>query len=90
MPATPVAARRFSLIVPVTSSTSGSLVTTGRMAAETRVAGKLVSHTQSFKGGKMRLSLLVPRSAKGKLLTVALKFARNGQTAKKTLTYRVR
>ena len=48
-------------------------VTGGRMVCDPSVQGRVIAHSESFKGGEARLSFLVPRSAKGKLLTVKVK-----------------
>ena len=52
--------------------------------------GKVLRHTDSFKAGKARLSFVVPKTAKGKLLKVEIKITASGQTASRTYTYAVR
>jgi hypothetical protein len=62
------------------------------MACAPLVAGRLVEHVDSLKAGKVRLSLTVPRTAKGKLLKVELKVtaAASGLTARHTYVFRIR
>lgn len=59
------------------------------MSWHPRVSGRLLGHTESFAGGKARLSLLVPASARGKTLTVRLAIVVSGRSASRTLAYRV-
>ena len=53
-------------------------------------AGKPIKHAESFKAGRARLSLLVPRSARGTLLKIKLKITVSGQTATRLYTYKIR
>ena len=69
-PTKPVAGRRFTFTLPVTRSDTGAPLRTGKMDCEPSVAGKLLTHTDSFTAGKARLSFVVPKTAKGKLLKV--------------------
>ena len=90
MPAKPVAGRQFTFSLPVTRSDTGAPLLTGKMACAPSVAGKAIRHTESFKAGKARLSLVVPKTAKGKLLKVKITITASGQTAGRTYTYAVR
>ncbi len=90
LPAQPVAGKRFTFTLAVKRSDTGAPLTAGRMVCSPTVAGKLLKHTESFKAGKARLSLLVPKTAKGTLLRVRIKIATVGQTATKVFTYKVR
>jgi hypothetical protein len=72
VPARPVAGQRLTLSVPVTRSDDRKPLASGKMTSAVSVAGKLIPHTQSFTHGVARLSLLVPRTAKRKGLTVKI------------------
>ena len=88
--AKPVAGRRFTFVLPVTRSDTGAPLLTGKMAFEPLVAGKVMRHVESFKAGKARLSLVVPKTAKGRLLRVKFKITASGQSASRTFAYAVR
>lgn len=45
-------------------------VSGGKMVCDPSVQGKVIAHSESFKGGTARLSFLIPKTAKGKLLKV--------------------
>ena len=60
------------------------------MSFGVRLAGKPLQHAHSFKAGTGRVSFLVPRSARGTRLTVALKVVSGGRTATRTVGFRVR
>ena len=90
VPAKPVAGKRFTFSLPVTRSDTGALLLTGKMDCDPSVAGKVIRHAESFKAGKARLSFVVPKTAKGKLLKVKIKITASGQTAGRTYTYAVR
>jgi len=89
-PRAPLAGKRFTFTLAVNRSGTGTPLKTGRMVADPTVAGKPVKHVESFTGGKARLSLVVPRTAKGKLLKIKITITTSGQTATRTVTYKVR
>ena len=90
VPAKPVAGKLFTFSLPVTRSDTGARLLTGKMACNPSVAGKTIGHAESFKAGKARLSFVVPKTAKGKLLKVKIAITASGQTAGRTYTYPVR
>jgi hypothetical protein len=90
VPGKPIAGRPFTLSLAVTRSDSGRALLTGRMTCAPTIAGKLVKHTDSFKAGKVKLSLVVPKTAKGKLLKIKLAVTASGRTASRTYSYAVR
>ena len=90
VPARPAAGRRFTLSLPVTRSDTGRPLLTGTIACHASVAGKVVRHVQSFTAGRARLSLVVPKTAKGKLLKVGVRVTAWGRTAVRTHAYAVR
>ena len=90
LPVAPLAGKPFMFTLALKRSDTGAPLTTGRMVCDPSVAGKLIKHAESFKAGKARLSFVVPRTAKGKLLKVKIKITSSGQSATKTVTYKVR
>ncbi len=89
-PLRPLAGKRFAFTLAVKRSDTGTPLTAGRMACDPTLAGKPIKHTESFTGGEARLSLVVPRAAKGKQLKVKIKITASGQTATRLYTYKVR
>ncbi len=86
----PFAGHRFRFTLPVKRSDTGAPLRVGKMAANPRVAGKLIKHAESFKKGKARLTFLVPRAARGKLIKIKIKITTSGKTTTRLYTYRVR
>lgn len=72
VPVRPAAGKRLTLSFRITRSDDDKPLASGKLTSATSVAGKLIPHTQSFTHGVARLSLLVPRTAKGKGLTVKI------------------
>ena len=68
-----VAGKRFTFTLAVKRSDTGAPLTGARMACSPAVAGKLLKHAESFKAGKARLTFVVPKTAKGKLLKITIK-----------------
>lgn len=89
-PPLPLAGKRFTFTLPVKRSDTGAPLRVGRMVCDPTVSGKLIRHTESFTAGKARLSFLVPKTAKGRLLKVKIKIGSSGQSATKVVTYKVR
>ena len=87
-PAAVVAGKRLTVTFPVTRSDNGRALTSGRMICDPSVTGKVIPHAESFRAGKARLSFLVPKTAKGKLLKVTI--TSGSQLATKIATFRVR
>jgi hypothetical protein len=90
VPAKPLAGKEFSFSLPVTRSDTGGALLTGKMVCDPSVAGKVIKHAESFKGGKARLSFVVPKTAEGKLLKVKITITASGQSAGRTYSYTVR
>jgi virginiamycin B lyase len=89
-PAQPLAGKRFTFTLPVNRSDTNAPLTTARMVCDPSVAGKVIRHVESFKAGKARLSLLVPKTARGKQLRITIKITIGAQSATKIATYKVR
>jgi hypothetical protein len=65
-------------------------LTTGKMSCEPSVNGKAITHAESFKNGTARLSLLVPKTAKGKQLKVKVTIKAGSQSVARISTFLVR
>lgn len=90
-PARPVAGKRLTLSYPVTRSDSGAPLTRGTMSCNALIKGKSIRHSESFANGSARLSLVVPKTAKGKVLTVRLAVtAENDLSAVRAAAFRIR
>ena len=73
-----------------TRSDTGAPLTTGKMVSDPSVAGKVLVHAESFKGGNAKLSFLIPRTAKGKLLKVKVTIKAGAKSATTVATFRVK
>lgn len=89
-PAAPVAGKRFTVSFKITRSDTGAPLTAGTMACDPSIAGKALAHAESFKGGTARLTMTLPKTAKGKQLKVKVTITLGGESATKAVTYRVR
>jgi len=102
-PSKAVAGKSFTVKFPV-KFTSGKVgdpireeitVTKGTMVCDPTIGGKVVVHKESFKGGVARLSFVVPKTAKGKLLKVRVSITApdpssgSNKSATKIATFRV-
>lgn len=68
------ARKRLTVSVRVTSTAQRSKpLTRASLSASPSVAGRVVGHSQSFKGGVARISFVVPRTAKGKSVKLVVK-----------------
>jgi hypothetical protein len=88
-PAQPIAGKRFTLAFSVTRSDDGAPLATGTLACTTKAAGKVVPHRHTFTAGQARVTLTVPKAAKGKLLKIGAKVTAN-TTATKVFTFKIR
>ena len=88
-PAQPAAGRPFTVSFKVTRSDNGRPFLRGKMTGDPSIAGRVVQHTESFKGGTARVSLVVPASATGKTLRVAVAIRDGSTKASRVATYRV-
>jgi hypothetical protein len=66
------------------------------MVCDASVAGKPITHAESFRAGIVRVSLAwprllgVPKSATGQLLRIEIRVTASGRTATRLFTYEVR
>lgn len=89
-PAAAVAGKRMTVTFRVTRSDNRNPLLSGTMVCDPSVAGKVIKHAESFKAGTARLSFLVPKTAKGKLLKVKVTIKVGTKSATRIATYRVR
>ena len=89
VPARPVAGRPFSASFHVTRSDTGEALKSGTMICDPSVAGTVIRHAESFKGGTARLAFVVPKNAAGKLLKVKVTIKAAGQSATRVSTFRI-
>jgi len=88
-PAQPAAGKPFTVSFKVTRSDNGRPFVRGKMTGDPSIAGLVVQHTESFKGGTARVSLVVPPSATGKTLRVAVTIKDGSTKASRVATYRI-
>jgi len=88
-PAQPAAGRPFTASFKVTRSDNGRPFLRGRMTGDPSIAGRVVQHTESFRGGTARVSLVVPASATGKTLRVAVAIKDGATKTSRVATYRI-
>jgi hypothetical protein len=60
-----------------------------KLSVVTRVGGVVVGHATSLVAGKGRVTLVVPKKAKGKLLTIKVTIRLGGQAATRTVSFRI-
>ncbi len=89
IPAQPVAGRPFAVSFKVTRSDTGTPFLRGRMTGSPSVAGRVVQHTQSFRGGTARVALVVPANAAGKTLKVTVAVKDGKTSAGRVAAFRV-
>ena len=89
IPAQPVAGRPFAVSFKVTRSDTGTPFLRGRMTGNPSIAGRVVQHTESFKGGTARVALVVPANAGGKTLKVTVAIKDGTTSATRVATFRV-
>ena len=88
-PAQPAAGRPFTVSFRVTRSDNGRPFLRGTMTGDPSITGRVVQHTESFKGGTARVSLVVPASATGKTLRVAVAIKDGATKTSRVATYRI-
>jgi len=96
-PITAVAGRTLAVKFSVNFVSSKGVVraATGKMVYDPTVAGRMITHKESFKSGVARAAFVVPKAAKGKLLKVRVKITAkpaNGalQSVTRIATFRVK
>jgi hypothetical protein len=89
VPAKALAGKLLTLSFPVSRSDNGEPLSGASIASTATIAGKAVPHTRSLSGPQATVSVLVPKKAKGKQLTVTVRISVGGQTTTKTVSFRV-
>jgi hypothetical protein len=80
-PKVAVSGKRFTIVFPVTRSDNGQPLTSGKLTFDPSVLGKVIPHTESFAGGKARLSLVIPTTARARRLKVKVTVVTGTQSA---------
>ena len=88
-PTKPVAGKRFTFTMRVKRSDNGAPLTTGTMTCDPSVASVALKHDESFTDGLARLSFIVPRTAKGKLLKIRVEIRTGARSATRVVSYKV-
>ncbi|HVN60976.1 MAG TPA: hypothetical protein VMT59_06915 [Gaiellaceae bacterium] len=83
------AGKRFTLAFSVKWDYTGAPLTAGTMECEPSVAGTVIPHTEQFENAVARVSLVIPKTAGGKQLTVKLTITAGDQATTSVTTYRV-
>ena len=89
VPARPAAGKPFTVSFHVTRSDTGETLKSGTMICDPSVAGTVITHKESFKGGTARLAFVVPKNAAGKLLKVKVTIKAGSQSATRVSTFRI-
>ncbi len=89
VPGQPVAGKRFTVSFKVMRAGTITPFTIGKMTMDPSIAGQVVAHTGSFRGGTARLSLVVPANAAGKQLKVKLTIKAGSKSTTKVATFRI-
>lgn len=87
VPARARAGKLLSVAFPVTRSDNGAPFTGGTLKATTTIGAAVVPSTASFSNGTASVNVLVPKKAKGKVLTVTVQVSAGAQTTKRTATF---
>jgi hypothetical protein len=89
-PVQPMAGKRLVVTLPVTRSDNGAALTTGTMICNPSVKGQLMKHAESFANGIVRLSLVVPKTARGMLKVKVTITTVDGLATTRVATFRIR
>lgn len=89
IPAQPRAGKPFTVVFPVTRSDTGTPLLTGTLTCTTKIAGKVIPHRHTLSAGKGRVTLTVPKTARGKRLAIAVKVQAD-KAAMKLFIYKIR
>jgi hypothetical protein len=88
-PSQAAAGKRFAVSFRVTRAGTSTPFTAGKMTVDASIAGQEVAHAASFRGGTVRLSLVVPADAAGKTLKVKVTIKVGGKTVTRVATFRI-
>jgi hypothetical protein len=85
----PVAGKRFVVSFPVMRSDNRQPAAGATVVITPTVAGAKVAHTTSLVNGARRLSLVIPKRAKAKVLRVKITATLGGEIASRIISYRI-
>lgn len=88
-PLTAMAGKRLTVVFPVTRSDNGKPMTLGKLVCDPSVLGQVIPHSESFTGGKARVSFVVPKTAQGKVVKVKVTIVAGTQWAARTVGFKV-
>ena len=88
-PTKPAVGKRFTFAMRVKRSDNGEALTTGTMACNPSVSGVVLKHSESFADGLVRLSFIVPKTARGKLVKIRVTIRTGARSATRTVSYKV-
>jgi len=89
IPLKPRSGSSLRLAFNITGST-GQLLATGKLKAGATLAGKRLRYVgATLTGGKGKVTILIPKKTKGKLLVIALTVSNGSQTTSNTIRYRI-
>jgi hypothetical protein len=89
VPSTPLAGKRFLVSFKVTRSDTKAPLMRGIMACDPSIAGKVMTHSESFRAGIARLSFVVPANAAGKMMKVKLTIRAVGGSSTRVTAFRI-
>ena len=87
--AAPVAGKRFTVFFRITRSDNGAAASTATVACTTSLAGRTITHRHAFTGGTLKVTLVLPKVARGKKLTVDFKAALDRQKTRRAFIFSV-
>jgi hypothetical protein len=90
IPAVARAGKRFTVSFKLTRSDTREALTEGTMVCEPSIAGKVLRHAEFYVASTARVSFVIPRSAKGKLLKVKVTVTLGERSATRVATFRIR
>jgi hypothetical protein len=88
-PVQPSVGKPFVVSFKVTHGDTGRRFLGGRMSADPSIGGRVLRHTETFRGGTARLALVVPLSAGGKTLKVTVAIKDGTMSATRVAAFRV-
>jgi peptide/nickel transport system substrate-binding protein len=86
----PTAGKRVTVTFHITRSDNGKPLTAGKLTCNPKINGKPIRHTEQLKRGTARLTLTIPKTAKGKLLTIKLTIKTASGTTTRTATFHIK
>lgn len=89
VPLAPLAGKGFAAAFKVTRSDTGGPLLVGTVVSSASVGGKLLPHTESLRAGTARVSLRLPSSAAGKVLSIKLTIRAAGKSATRVAVFQV-